>query len=47
VAIAGDGVFRLNGEAISDWSDLVRLALQADGRRFIEICIAAEKDNRP
>ena len=47
VAIAGDGVFRLNGETICDWSDLVRAAQQADGRRFIEICIAAEKDNRP
>lgn len=47
VALAGDGVFRLNGETICDWSDLVRAALPTGGGRFIETCITVEKDKRP
>lgn len=35
VAIAGDGVFRLNGESIFDWSALVSAAMQTGGRCFI------------
>lgn len=32
VAIAGDGLFRLNGETIGDWNALVKAARQSGGR---------------